>query len=349
MVEPITVSNLTQTGRAGAADKKRDRVKLTYPANFSTAADISFNFNNQEVETFGTVQAVYIDNGTNPNPIILTVNTTQFKIVVPALSVGYYNIDTTSGATVRLQTDGGASAINSPVVFYNYTVPPQIYYAFGAFNSQLALRMQGGMSEGDNIPAQTANDPVYIGGKDGSNTLRGIRTDANGRLEVVGAAAGGTVYGPDAVGVAPTQNPLVIAGVDGGGLIRRLLTSVAGYLQVQIFGYDGTTDRRILTSADGVIQVDQKNAVTYARGPVPSSATSVTLIPANPARRSAKIFNDSSSTLYIGFGAVAVTNVSYSLQIAPGGYYEIPAQDSASEIRGFWSSVNGSAFITTGV
>lgn len=56
---------------------------------------------------------------------------------------------------------------------------------------------------------------------------------------------------------------------------------------------------------------------------VSTSTSSVTLFSANSARRAATIWNDSSSTLYVKFGATATTT-SCTVPIAAGGYYEFP-------------------------
>ena len=56
------------------------------------------------------------------------------------------------------------------------------------------------------------------------------------------------------------------------------------------------------------------------------------------------VFNDSTATLYLLFGTPASTT-SYTVQIAPGGYYEFPAANGmyCGQADGVWSAVNGSA------
>lgn len=368
MASPITVSNMTQTGRINVGDPKAPRIKLTYTADFTADADITFDFQAQK-DTFKNAQSMFVDNSTNPSEIVVTVSNTQTKFRVPPYAQGVWNIDTTQLSTVALYTIGGATE-KSTITFYNYVVPPSVWYRFGTFNVNLALKSQGAMLENSNIAAQSGNNaPVYVGGKGTDGLLHGLKVDNTGRLEVIGSAAGGTVYGPDAVGVAPTQAPLLVSGVDGGGLIRRLLTSVAGALQVDISGLvtggaarlvtasgnypisgtDGINARQILTNASGVIQVDIENANTYVRTSVVATVADTPILSTNASRRSVKLFNDSTSIMLLGFGPAAVSLTDYSLQIPPGGYFECQPQDAGSELRAYWIAANGKALITTGV
>src|SRR3954466_4762841 len=65
------------------------------------------------------------------------------------------------------------------------------------------------------------------------------------------------------------------------------------------------------------------SSTSGAPGNVASSASSVTLLAANAARKSFLIFNDSTASLYVKFGATASVS-SFSVKLGPGGYYESP-------------------------
>jgi hypothetical protein len=81
---------------------------------------------------------------------------------------------------------------------------------------------------------------------------------------------------------------------------------------------------------------------------VAASATSVTLLAANPARRGATIHNDATSaTLYVRLNASAAANASggYTTVMPPGAYYEVPANYSGA-ITGIWASAAGFANMT---
>lgn len=87
-------------------------------------------------------------------------------------------------------------------------------------------------------------------------------------------------------------------------------------------------------------------AATSSVTSVASSATSVTLLASNSARKGATVFNDSTAILYLKFGATA-SATSYTVQIAAGGYYEFPGPTVYSGIvDGIWSAANGNARLT---
>lgn len=79
---------------------------------------------------------------------------------------------------------------------------------------------------------------------------------------------------------------------------------------------------------------------------VASSATNVTLIASNAVRKGLLIFNDSTAVLYVKFGTTA-SATSYTVQIAAGGYWEMPADCVyTGRVDGIWASANGNARIT---
>lgn len=79
---------------------------------------------------------------------------------------------------------------------------------------------------------------------------------------------------------------------------------------------------------------------------VASSATNVTLFAAagNPQGRA--IWNDSSATLYVKFGATA-SATSYTVQIPAGGFFEFPTPVYSGVVDGIWASANGNARVTS--
>lgn len=93
--------------------------------------------------------------------------------------------------------------------------------------------------------------------------------------------------------------------------------------------------------------VTQTGASTSTLANVASSASNVTLIASNASRKGAYIFNDSTAILYIKFGATASVT-SYTVQVAAGGYYELPASPClyTGIVDGIWASANGNARTT---
>ncbi len=78
---------------------------------------------------------------------------------------------------------------------------------------------------------------------------------------------------------------------------------------------------------------------------VASSATSVTLFNANGGANFRALFNDSTATLYLKFGATASTS-SYTVQVLTNTYYEFPIPLYRGKVDGIWASANGSARTT---
>jgi len=58
------------------------------------------------------------------------------------------------------------------------------------------------------------------------------------------------------------------------------------------------------------------------------------------------IFNDSTSMLFVKFGAVASAS-DYTVQIAAGAFFEFPSPLYAGQVDGIWASANGNARLTT--
>ena len=72
----------------------------------------------------------------------------------------------------------------------------------------------------------------------------------------------------------------------------------------------------------------------------------MTLLAANPNRRAFSVFNDSTAVLYLKLGGTASTS-SYTVQIAAGGFYELPATwGYAGVVDGIWASATGNARVT---
>lgn len=96
----------------------------------------------------------------------------------------------------------------------------------------------------------------------------------------------------------------------------------------------------------GTWTVQAANTATSTLSNVSSSASNVTLLSSNSSRKGATIFNDSSSALYVKFGATSSTT-SFTVKIAAGGYFEVPGPAVYTGILdGIWDSVSGAARVT---
>ena len=76
-----------------------------------------------------------------------------------------------------------------------------------------------------------------------------------------------------------------------------------------------------------------------------------TILAANAARKGATVFNDSTAILYLALASVTASATNYTVQIAPGGFYELPVARDGSVytgvIKGIWSAdASGAARVT---
>jgi hypothetical protein len=107
-----------------------------------------------------------------------------------------------------------------------------------------------------------------------------------------------------------------------------------------------------LTDKNG-LAIDSSNPLNITTAPasnagltnVASSASNVTLLAANTARKGATIYNDSTANLCVKFGVTA-SLTSFTVLIVSGGYFEFPLPVYTGIVDGIWSSANGAARIT---
>lgn len=110
-----------------------------------------------------------------------------------------------------------------------------------------------------------------------------------------------------------------------------------------IHGPDGTNDGDV--SSANPLPAAEPRPATSALSNVASSATSVTLLSANAARKQAIIVNDSTQVLYVKFGTTA-SATSYTYKLAAGDTLELPRPIYTGRIDGIWASANGNARVT---
>lgn len=111
---------------------------------------------------------------------------------------------------------------------------------------------------------------------------------------------------------------------------------------------------KLAYSADGVatlvaadangLRINVAPAATATLSNVSGSASSVTVLASNTARLGASVFNDSTSAVYLKYGASASTS-SFSAKLDPGGYFECPFHYTGL-IAGIWDSATGAARVT---
>lgn len=140
----------------------------------------------------------------------------------------------------------------------------------------------------------------------------------------------------DNLGYTPGSGANVAADEVPGGsgvFVQRVKTT---------YGVDGVaTD----VSAASPMPAAPPAATGASLSNVASSATSVTLLAANAARRGAVIHNDSTAALYVKFGATA-SATSFTYLLTAGAVLEFPLPTYVGVVDGIWASANGNARCT---
>lgn len=107
-------------------------------------------------------------------------------------------------------------------------------------------------------------------------------------------------------------------------------------------GTDGELGGKVIIIGDRAAAVNNPSTATTTQ--VNASATSVSLLASNPARKGASIFNTGSSTLHLSYTATA-TAAATAVDIVTGAYFEVPFGYTGA-IAGIWDgSPSGKANI----
>lgn len=97
------------------------------------------------------------------------------------------------------------------------------------------------------------------------------------------------------------------------------------------------------------VTIGAGTATTGTMSSVAGSASAVTILAANAARKGATVVNDSTAILYLGLSATTPTASLYTVALQPAGtvgaYYEVPFGYEGI-LRGIWASATGNARVT---
>lgn len=111
--------------------------------------------------------------------------------------------------------------------------------------------------------------------------------------------------------------------------------------QVQGLSVDNTGKLNVNASVSSTLPTSSVATLTSVAGATSSTA----LLASNGNRKGMMIFNDSTAILYLAFASSASTTA-YTVQVAPGGFYEMPSPIYTGALYGIWSAANGNARIT---
>lgn len=87
------------------------------------------------------------------------------------------------------------------------------------------------------------------------------------------------------------------------------------------------------------------SASTGAQSSVASSATDVTCLASNAARKGATLYNDSTAVAYVLLTSGTSSATAHSVQMTAGAYYEVPFSYTGA-IKCIWASATGSMRVT---
>lgn len=205
---------------------------------------------------------------------------------------------------------------------------------------------QVGISDGTNLQAARGFD-LDTGAGTEYNIGISIRIPGSG-----GSVAGGTATNPlriDPTGtttqpISAASLPLPTGAATEVTLAARLADSTFT-ARVNTLGQKTAANSTpvVLASDQSAIPVTQ-TAASATRTDVTSSASNVTLLALNTARKGATIYNDSTKKLYVKFGTTATTT-DFTVLMNAGDYYEVPF-GFTGRIDGIWASANGAARMT---
>lgn len=215
-------------------------------------------------------------------------------------------------------------------------------------------------TNGSAIPTSSTE----IGGSDGTNlqALRVFDGDTGAGTEfdlgVIirlpgsgGSTAGGLAASPlrtDPTGT--TTQPISAAalplptGAATETTLGAVLTTTNFQARINTLGQKAMAASTPVVLASDQTPLPAPTAATATLTNVASSASNVTILASNAARKGATIYNDSNRKLYLKFGATA-SLTSFTVVVDVNAYYEVPFGYTGI-MDGLWASANGSARVT---
>ena len=116
--------------------------------------------------------------------------------------------------------------------------------------------------------------------------------------------------------------------------------------KVNLASVAGSTIALGAGNQDSGLRVSFGNENDAVLANVASSASNVTLLASSSTRAGASFYNDSTSALYLKYGATASTS-SFTVKIPSYGHYELPIPVYYGIIDGIWDSATGNCRVTS--
>ncbi len=148
-------------------------------------------------------------------------------------------------------------------------------------------------------------------------------------------AGSGTTVAADDVGGVLHQRVKLSLGADG-----TAVDAVAGA------GVVGTGVQRVTIATDDSLLTAIIAPSTGTQSIVASSATDVTILAANSARKGFYVFNDSTQVLYLLLSNTTSSATVFTQKMAAGDSFSAAPGTYTGIVKGIWASANGNARVT---
>ena len=169
-----------------------------------------------------------------------------------------------------------------------------------------------------------------------------LKVDGSEVIQPISAAA---LPLPSGAATATKQDTL-IGHVDGIEGLLGTIDADTGAIDGKLPSGLTVSGNRLLVDGSGVTQPTSVAVRTPATTSVASSATSVTVLAANSARRGVSVANLSTAKLYLSFSTPATTANCF-IEIPAGGFLLLDQQLIVTNaLYGLWASANGTAQVT---
>lgn len=305
----ISTANSTTANLAGAA------VFTGTSEDVSAYAEARVSVFSSHVSATNGLSLQQSSDGTNWDFVdVFTVAATNGQVYSVPVYAQFFRLVYTNGATLT-------TSLRIETVYHGVRTKPS------------AVRPQDARSNEIDVEESAA----YLMGFNGTTWDR-VRTTGAGVMSV-SAAVTSTIPGVAATSLGKAEDAVHASGDTGVQMLGVRNDNAATSLTSATGDYSP-----VATDTNGAVFTRERPATTTAVTSVAASATSVTLLALNAARRGATIYNDSSALLYLKLGATASTT-SFTVKMAAESYYEVPTGYSGV-IDALWASATGSARIS---
>lgn len=111
-------------------------------------------------------------------------------------------------------------------------------------------------------------------------------------------------------------------------------------------GAVGATVQRVTLASDDPLVSNHARPSTGTITSVNDTNADTTILASNASRKGASVYNESTEILYLALANTTASATAYTVQIAPGGYYEVPA-NYTGVLKGIWAAdASGAARVT---